>query len=446
MSTLLEDRLAAALQARAAQVAPEDLRPLEVPETTRRPWRPVLAGLAAAAAVVAVAVPLVTEGPDDDRPAPPVTSPSPSPSAVAGPFTETSRARGDVDGDGAADLVRTDAEGLVRVDLADGSSAELQQPPGAGVDGLAEVGTPGLAIVLGIDSGDERPAHVLRWVDGQLEEVRTLGDAWLGTRAGETFWVEDHVLYTGSFEGTFGGEPVSVAVRAWEVRGGLLQSNAMGKRCWQPSEKEPHPVSCSASGSAFDVGPRGDLHALLPALEEMPVGQRFHWEFAQPGEYAQLQGKLGPAEFARAGQVELVVLYHGREYRAPLPAGASPALLPAALSGIDGDTPVLLVRQSSGDAAFMTVFSIRDDDRLKQVEPVGDVFLGSGFVDRDGTLAEQRTWLTPDGQLFTAVRLDQGTGRHQLWRWNDNMGDTITPTDFGVVCIDWETDDYGRCP
>ncbi len=199
-----------------------------MPETSRRPWRPVLAGLAAAATVAAVAVPLATGGSDEERPAPPATSSTPSPSAVATPFDETSRARGDVDGDGAADLVRTDQEGLVRVDLADGSSAELQQPLGSSIEGLAEVGTQGLAIVLGIDSGDERPAHVLRWVDGRLEEVGTLDDALIGIRPGATFWVEDQVLYTGTFEGTFGDEPVRVATRSWELRDGLLRSNPHG--------------------------------------------------------------------------------------------------------------------------------------------------------------------------------------------------------------------------
>ena len=171
MSTLMEDRLAAALRARAEQVGPEDLGRLEVPETSHRSWRPALAVLAAAAAVAAVAVPLATRGSDDAQPAPPATSSTPTPSAVATPFDETSRAEGDVDGDGADDLVRTDGEGLVRVDFADGSRAELQQPMGAAIEGLAEVGTPGLAVVLGIDSGDERPAHVLRWVDGRLVEV-----------------------------------------------------------------------------------------------------------------------------------------------------------------------------------------------------------------------------------------------------------------------------------
>ena len=87
------------------------------------------------------------------------------------------------------------------------------------------------------------------------------------------------------------------------------------------------------------------------------------------------------------------------------------------------------------------------DGLLKQVEPVGDLFLGSGsgFVAHVGEVTEQRTWISTDGQLFTAVSLDQGTQRHRLWRWNDNMGDTITPTDLGVVCIDWTTDEYGRC-
>lgn len=448
MSTLMEDRLTDALRARAEQVAPEDLRPLAVPSSPSHSWKPWVAGLAAAAAVAAVVVPLETRGGDDvHRPAPAVST-SPSPSAVpsAVPFAEVDRARGDVDGDGEPDLVRTDEEGLLRVDLAVGTRLELRQPYGTTIDGLADVGEAGLAIVLGIDSGDEQPVRVLHWVDGALEPLDTAGGAWLGIRAGQTTWVEDRVLYSGSYEGTFGPRPVRVATYTWVLEGDRLGSSKAPERCWRPSAEQPHPVSCtSPQGGATGVGAIGDLPPLLPAVETLPFDQRFRWEFAGPGDYAQLEGKLGPGEFAREGQVELVVSYHGKEYRAPVPAGSSPALLPTVLSGIDGDAPVLLVRQESGDTAFIRVFSIRDDGTLHEVEPVGEVFLGSGFVDRSGEMTEQRTWITAGGQLFTAQLLDAGSKRHQLWRWNDQMGDTIAPTDFGEVCIDWATDDYGRC-
>ncbi len=444
MSTLLEDRLAAALQARAELVAPEDLRPLAVPETSRRPWRPVLAGLAAAATVAAVAVPLATGGSDEERPAPPATSSTPSPSAVATPFDETSRARGDVDGDGAADLVRTDQEGLVRVDLADGSSAELQQPLGSSIEGLAEVGTQGLAIVLGIDSGDERPAHVLRWVDGRLEEVGTLDDALIGIRPGATFWVEDQVLYTGTFEGTFGDEPVRVATRSWELRDGLLRSNPMGQRCWQPSEKQPHPVSCSSFGSEFDVGPRGDLPALFPAVGRLyKVGET--WSLGG-SESVELVGKTG--EYVEEGDVELVVHVDGIVARADVPAGGPPELLGGRVR-TRGDAPAFVVRQEGGDSMTTTVFTFWNGELIALPQPT-EVPFGNGFREVDGSTPYHLTWLSEEGVLYTAEGIDEATGRSRthLWRWSDDLGDRLTSEDLGVACLDFSVDPttYGRCP
>ena len=445
MSTLIEDRLAAALRARAEQVAPEDLRPLEVPETTRRPWRPVLAGLAAAATVAAVAVPLATGGSDEDRPAPPASSstPSPSPSAVATPFDETSRAEGDVDGDGAADLVRTDQEGLVRVDLADGSRAELQQPLGSSIEGLAEMGVPGLAVVVGIDSGDERPAHVLRWVDGALEEVDPEGGDWIGSRAGQTFWVEDQVLYTGTFEGPL-DKQVRVRTRAWELRDGRLQSNPMGERCWLPSEKEPHPVSCSSFGSEFDVGPRGDLPALFPAVGRLyKVGET--WSLGG-SESVELVGKTG--EYVEEGDVELVVHVDGIVARADVPAGGPPELLGGRVR-TRGDAPAFVVRQEGGDSMTTTVFTFWNGELIALPQP-SDVPFGNGFREVDGSTPYHLTWLSEEGVLYTAEGIDEATGRSRthLWRWSDDLGDRLTSEDLGVACLDFSVDPttYGRCP
>ena len=72
-----EDRLRRALEARAAQVAPESLRPLVVPgqRPKRRIWAPVLlAGAAAGIAAVAVVSLLVDSAPER-RDAPPVGTP-----------------------------------------------------------------------------------------------------------------------------------------------------------------------------------------------------------------------------------------------------------------------------------------------------------------------------------------------------------------------------------
>lgn len=443
MSTLIEDRLTAALRARAEQVGQEDLGLLELPATSRRSWRPVLAGLAAAATVAAVAVPLALQGSDDARPAPPASSATSSPSTVATPFTETSRAEGDVDGDGADDLVRTDESGLVRVDLANGRRAELQQPLGSSIEGLAEMGTPGLAVVVGIDSGDERPAHVLRWVDGGLEEVAPDGDAWIGSRAGQTFWVEDRVLYTGTFEGPL-DEQVRVRTRAWELRDGRLQSNPMGERCWLPSAKEPHPVSCSSFGSEYDVGPRGDLPALFPAVDKL---YRVDEKWAIGGqESAELVGRTG--EYVEKGDVELVVHVDGIVARADVPAGGPPELVGGWMR-TRGDAPAFVVRQEGGDSMTMTVFTFWNGELIALPQPT-DAPFGNGFREVEGSTPYHLTWLSQEGVLYTAEGIDEATGRSQthLWRWSDDIGDRLTAEDLGVACLDFSVDPtaYGRCP
>lgn len=69
----LEDRLSAALSARAEQVQAEDLTPATPPETVtflRRRTRPALYALAAAAAVAVVATAVVTSGTDTAEPGP----------------------------------------------------------------------------------------------------------------------------------------------------------------------------------------------------------------------------------------------------------------------------------------------------------------------------------------------------------------------------------------
>lgn len=111
MSTRTEERLSAALAARAEQVHPEDLRPLVSPAAPRRPWGAYALAAAALAAVVAspFVVEDLTSGPG---PAPAPATQLPSPSVSPTPTTTTQpghvvRQRGtaDVDGDGRPDQV-----------------------------------------------------------------------------------------------------------------------------------------------------------------------------------------------------------------------------------------------------------------------------------------------------------------------------------------------------
>ncbi|MET8583707.1 hypothetical protein ABZX39_22975 [Streptomyces collinus] len=91
-TTAVEERLRAALAARAQSVGPADLRPLRPPAATARPRRAVLrrtaVGLLALAAAAALVFLAVRGGPDRPaepahRPRPPATgTPTPVPSPV----------------------------------------------------------------------------------------------------------------------------------------------------------------------------------------------------------------------------------------------------------------------------------------------------------------------------------------------------------------------------
>lgn len=230
MSTL-EDRLTAALAARADLVQPEDLRPAQ-PPVTRRSWtRPVLYGLAAAASAAAIAAPFVVGGlggEGADRPAPPVASPSttptPSPTAPATPsggdvpgseWTEAyayPRAY-DVDGDGTPDEVVVRTEGSeelppgvrrVEVHLSSGGVAAV----------LLDYDTYDLTMVEPVDLDDDgadellyyrgtdtEEIGVLRYAEGSLVDLRVPGDPGLTSVPDARFrsrgwWTEDRGLFS----------------------------------------------------------------------------------------------------------------------------------------------------------------------------------------------------------------------------------------------------------
>lgn len=118
-ATRTEDRLVAALQARAEQVRPEDLAPLVTPEPVRGRPRWGAYALAAAAIAAVVAAPLAVDAvrdPSAPEPGPAAPSASPVPSPVPSPSADatspapkgrlhTVRGTADVDGDRQPDAV-----------------------------------------------------------------------------------------------------------------------------------------------------------------------------------------------------------------------------------------------------------------------------------------------------------------------------------------------------
>lgn len=262
----LEDRLTAALTARADLVTPEDLRPAE-PPVERPSWvRPVLYGLAAAACAAAIATPFVLgRGLGGDSPdLPPATQtpsqlPSESPTAAPlgdWPVIDSWRSL-DVDGDGAKDeLVTQNASGeelsleewRVQVRFATGSfatypvgkhvSVNLVDPIDVDGDGADEI--------LIYNGEEKHDLMVLRYDGlGGLTGLRIPDDPGLTSAPDAQFrhrgwWIEDGRLFSfRTIDGGFvpGGKnpsppPYDVEIWRWDVGpNDRLQSVPMPSGC-----------------------------------------------------------------------------------------------------------------------------------------------------------------------------------------------------------------------
>lgn len=64
----------------------------------------------------------------------------------------------------------------------------------------------------------------------------------------------------------------------------------------------------------------------------------------------------------------------------------------------------------------------------------------------DGTQRDGRTWIGPDGQVFTGIDTGEA-GHYHLYRWQvtDATGSTLRPVDLGTVCLDDLHGTYGTC-
>jgi hypothetical protein len=314
-------------------------------------------------------------------------------------------------------------------------------------------GDGGSEIVLRRGSADPSKMPMVLTFDGELwiapfpeQDVRGWDPMSLEMR-----WaVRRDAIHSWTAPGEKRNAPTPVSFWTWRLEEGRFLPGAMQTRCVVDGEDFPRqcvepPEVQEGSGD----GPPGDLPALMPAVEETLRDERYHYGLGPAREhYAQLQGDFGEEGGAVLdGQVELVVNRPplGEEHRVPISAGQSPRLVPQVVV-VAGDAPIFVVQRSGGDTSVLELFSFWNGE-LIEVKPTGSVFLGSGVVDHRGEMTEQRTWVTPEGKMFTAVLLDFETRRHHLWQWHDDLdAETIAPTDLGEACIDWETGDYGRCP
>lgn len=276
-ATRTEDRLVAALQARAEQVRPEDLAPFVTPEPARSRPRWGAYALAAAAIAAVVAAPFAvgalrhTSAPE---PGPAAPSGSPVPSASADPTptpaggTRTVRGTADVDGDGQPDAVtmtnRTGHEvrmlGLhVSVTLATGEQStatadvswELSLEPARDIDGDGRD-----VLVVRAEGGDSDVPQVFAYRQGRLQHLATAYGAPPLTNGGDAdgrvlrwwFDAEGRMFSARSTRPLGQRTSTRVEVYRWTVRpapggGPLLGATRLaGAQCFDlVNDETPHP-------------------------------------------------------------------------------------------------------------------------------------------------------------------------------------------------------------
>ena len=267
MSTL-EDRLSAALAARADLVRPEDLRESSVPQTPRGWRRPATVLLGVAACSAAIAAPFLIHGAGDDRPSPapatqsPTQSPTQAPVEVEGadwPRVAGSTAY-DVDGDGEPDKVVTRTETgenltqdpwRIEVQLSSGGVAAVLLSGKGWENGLIKPvdldrdGSDEILYYNGQESVEQPEIGVLDLVGGGLVDLRRPLDPGITSQPDAQFhnrgwWVVGRDLFSyrtvdgGFVPGTSNAEPPPYPVDTWQwtLRGGeLVPIPQDGKQC-----------------------------------------------------------------------------------------------------------------------------------------------------------------------------------------------------------------------
>jgi len=134
------------------------------------------------------------------------------------------------------------------------------------------------------------------------------------------------------------------------------------------------------------------------------------------------------------------------------PRGDLPAMLPAARSGLTdgarvrvGDVTEGVARRTPGGHGGWQVM-VRWNGRLQPLATRSPVPLGTASP---ATGAAYTTWISAGGQLYT--RVATGTpGRFHVYAWDPQGGSVYTPptlvaTDLGRVCFDRAFTAFGDC-
>lgn len=478
-TTELERRLAAALDARAELVQPEDLRFAAPPHTgpaTSRPttasevapihprWRRAGIYAAAAAACAAViAAPLVLVDDPADRPdrdlatAPPEGWVGGVGRTGEGAQLPTSRMTADVDGDGAADSVWVRSPGSrmgpVRVEVLLSSDPDEvrwtlleQEAVSAGQEGAIQLDDdPGEELVISSEDGEGFEASVVDLVDGRLQQVPAPpGDPLRSTTLTDgrtrSVRVESGSLVSWVSQGRLADDAELARVDAtWWAIGEVdgqrrLVVDDEGEQCIDlvgmrfgaclegnvPDQDFPE-----ISGS----NPSDVVPDFLPVVtRQLDLGQELDFEVAG-----------SPAVARLAGQVDsptLEVEVGGDTLTAELGPGDPARLLDGFVPGEAGVG--LLVLRESGDATAWSVWSVRGGE-LVELTVSDEAPFGSGFLETSDGLQGYRTELSTSGLLWTAVGSLVGDQEvREVWTWSLDEGPGLVAT--GQSCFRFPED------
>jgi hypothetical protein len=454
MSTVIEDRLTAALQARADLVQPEDLRHQSPQPPTPTPiWRrPAVVGLVAAACIVAVVVPLASRhGHAEDQPTVHVPLPVNKDVLPQGPFSApvpklTDRLTGDVDGDGRPDEIRADRENLSVTLAADPTHPISEQLSDLrGLAGLSPTRGPAQAIVVStaaLVNGDAwlvvalRHGKLVVLAQGETATLKGRGGLTAGRDVAQgygTSWLTPGgVLMSGVLNPMQHGQRrLAVYVTRTDVGTKHLLETRLGRWCWDVATQQVPAPCADGEDNAFDPGPQGGLPTLLPRFNTQRVmfTNNDTWENGT----VSLHMEEAPVHAKEAfDQVyDLVGTIHGDPVRAP--AGVfTPTLLKTFVDlghGVHG-LAVENARDGSGWNLLPYVDHSLVPTRVNSNLLPGDLY---------------QTWVA-GGKAFT--RVPHGTvGHYELYRWEvtDASGRQVVPVDLGEVCMDDFEDTYGNC-
>ncbi|GAA5117657.1 hypothetical protein GCM10023339_28870 [Alloalcanivorax gelatiniphagus] len=453
MSTT-EERLRAALSARAELVRPEALEPVTKIVALRPRWQSPWVLLATAAVVLLVlGVALQGLGRDprsddvaprpDDR-AEPRLPPDVGRDWPASP--ESTPARVDLDGDGTKERVQFLAEktekfdGRVRLQTTLTSTGEgaygvvdVESTIGVTADGVVDADGDGdqeLVVfdpdIDGSDTNGGAPL-VLDLRDGLLVRAEPAepgllvrGDVQVPGSPNGTYdlvrvhqyWIADGALFSGRSEDSFARtgmdllRPQEVVLETWKWR---LDDDGVLR---------PEPAGCAEL--VFDVrdcdADSRDRVPDLGAPVDTSVGV---------GGRAELAGGYPFSARVEAGDPPVLVVegFDGRTLRHQLDV-PDPRLLTVQPQNVFGDGASLVV--TSGSDPTLVQVLVQRDDRMVVLAPDGEVPLEN--------TDETRTWLTADGWLVSAVAADDGTWL--LWTWQMTSRRDVAAIPWRTVCLD----------